>query len=1574
MTQVPSTPPPPKPTPPPSTPQSTPPGGASGASGAPEKAAPKPADTSTVGGSIKANKQIADAGKEAKKAQQPQAPKLTGDKPTGDAAKKAPAFDRPEKPKSNLADEPKSSKDVIKDQHKERGSDAAKKDAADPKAADKSDGGGEKPQSAREAKADAAKDMAKQQAGQAVEMGLDQAAGAGTTKDLKAMVAKEDENGDKVGADERTVALAKNAGRAANIIWGGRNEAINTGIDKVGDGLMAAAKFKKRKKKEFKQAVSGKSLMDAASSPEAQENMKRKKADGLGSAMGGKSKDKKKSGGGDKPGGPQSGSGGAGGMGIGGKAGIGIGAAVLAVVLIASFIFGGGQLSPHDGQPDEESDEQVMEYVPGGEEGWYGVATWSVAHQNYSTSPKQVPWPLIMGLAAEQTDLGRYSPYDSIDREPDRESTNIIAPGGGGGGDGGGNVVIDNTGDMDRSNPAWRQQIAMQAFVSAGFTPEQSAGIVGNMITESGVEPARAEVGKAFPSTWGWGLVQWTFSRNTTVVNKVKSELGAKFYTNNPSSLSDDEWVSLMELQVSHTIHELDTTHKHAGDPLRNATTASEASSIFLEKFEVPADIPGNRPIRAAQAEEVLRIYNQGGVDALSNGNVAVNITREEAEWLTFNSEDQVRVEPVASADCPVPNPDPAIGGGEGEGVGPYLLTEAAAEQARTGGYDPNSPCVGRWIADQLAASTGEVSADDEYEFMYHDDSPWPYGENNGPGGDGTGGGGGTGETGSVQYPVSQDIPMTSPFGPRRHPITGEYKSHNGTDWGAPGGTPIGSLADGVVKDNVSKTTGWGNYVVITHQVGGKEVESLYAHMQQKSPLQVGASVKAGDIVGKVGTTGSSTGDHLHLEIRIDGELTDPAKWLKDNTGGSNASASATPTEGGNVGAGINDLVVGGNVSGSDDDDSEEDAGGEDDTFEPDEELVEKFEDNVAYWEAVVATTGLFADRNATGESCELTGGGSSDESGETYAQQIIYSFHCEVAKNPDITTIMSAYYSAPPAGATDEEIDDHEAKAVFDSITSTYEAERQIIEEALRVSYTATEWDLDCSADAERAGLFMLTEDEMKDGGFSKSDRCDSAKNAAAAAKLYVEGEAEALDKRKTDEGDFQPAFGGWGNISIALGTEDREDFATIGSGNGSPAVSEKCTAKIEDWVKHVAKKDKAGGEDGDTGFGDFVGQEDLEADKQREKVRLGETWTEDLSGGSLIGFGGNNPPHLQDDCAGGSARDYAEVLGETAVSLAQDETDEERKDALNGYATWTGWVRAAEGGKPEIGVSSLVERLSVYSYEYPEVPIEGEGLTMMILDQIGTQNGFVPVHQRSVEYAIFFGGLSQPFDTAEKLYGSLLEAGNTGGGLPGNNGGGGQTEVDAEGCPVEVGPKSGALTGGSEKVGINELCKRSVEQARSPEAAVALKWGFQQVGVQMYSQPKRMDDMYSDCSSYVSRAYQEGAGLELYPPGTNAWVTSTFAGRGEGQGVPQVSQDDLQPGDWWMPNSGHIVMVIADGYVMHASKPGDPIKIGTFYTGSFNKGGYIDPSYFPKLDHHGQDQGGSDDEKDAGKADEED
>ncbi|MER8826774.1 M23 family metallopeptidase [Mesorhizobium sp. M0938] len=114
---------------------------------------------------------------------------------------------------------------------------------------------------------------------------------------------------------------------------------------------------------------------------------------------------------------------------------------------------------------------------------------------------------------------------------------------------------------------------------------------------------------------------------------------------------------------------------------------------------------------------------------------------------------------------------------------------------------------------------------------------------------------------------------MTSTFGPRKHPILGTVRIHKGVDWAAPLGTPIAAAFDGeIVFQDDGK--GYGNLVKISH---GNGSETRYAHMQRFAIKDgVGTKVKAGDIIGYIGTTGLSTGPHLHFELYRSGEAVNP--------------------------------------------------------------------------------------------------------------------------------------------------------------------------------------------------------------------------------------------------------------------------------------------------------------------------------------------------------------------------------------------------------------------------------------------------------------------------------------------------------------------------------------------------------------------------------------------------------------------------------------------------------------------------------------------------------------------------
>lgn len=120
---------------------------------------------------------------------------------------------------------------------------------------------------------------------------------------------------------------------------------------------------------------------------------------------------------------------------------------------------------------------------------------------------------------------------------------------------------------------------------------------------------------------------------------------------------------------------------------------------------------------------------------------------------------------------------------------------------------------------------------------------------------------------------------LSSLFGGRIHPITGKPNNHTGIDVPAPGGTSIYAAKSGVVTISV-KQGSYGNYVVISHSDG---TSTLYAHMSKRA-VSVGQTVKQGQVIGYVGTTGSSTGNHLHFEVRVNGIRKDPVNYYKDKT------------------------------------------------------------------------------------------------------------------------------------------------------------------------------------------------------------------------------------------------------------------------------------------------------------------------------------------------------------------------------------------------------------------------------------------------------------------------------------------------------------------------------------------------------------------------------------------------------------------------------------------------------------------------------------------------------------------
>ncbi|WBT38918.1 M23 family metallopeptidase [Hyphomicrobium sp. DMF-1] len=117
------------------------------------------------------------------------------------------------------------------------------------------------------------------------------------------------------------------------------------------------------------------------------------------------------------------------------------------------------------------------------------------------------------------------------------------------------------------------------------------------------------------------------------------------------------------------------------------------------------------------------------------------------------------------------------------------------------------------------------------------------------------------------------DIRLTSGFGLRRHPLLGEYKMHTGIDWAAPTGTPILAAGNGTIEEAGRKGYN-GNYVRIRHANG---YQTAYSHMSRFAPgAAAGVKVRQGQVIGYIGTTGLSSGPHLHFEILVNNQFVNP--------------------------------------------------------------------------------------------------------------------------------------------------------------------------------------------------------------------------------------------------------------------------------------------------------------------------------------------------------------------------------------------------------------------------------------------------------------------------------------------------------------------------------------------------------------------------------------------------------------------------------------------------------------------------------------------------------------------------
>ncbi|MGA7679714.1 MAG: M23 family metallopeptidase [Pseudolabrys sp.] len=127
-----------------------------------------------------------------------------------------------------------------------------------------------------------------------------------------------------------------------------------------------------------------------------------------------------------------------------------------------------------------------------------------------------------------------------------------------------------------------------------------------------------------------------------------------------------------------------------------------------------------------------------------------------------------------------------------------------------------------------------------------------------------------------VRKPVIGDVETNSPFGVRRDPFLGRPAIHTGIDLRGDAGEPVRATATGSVTI-AGRRGGYGNMVEVSH---GNGLATRYGHLSEID-VKVGQTVRIGEVVGKIGSTGRSTGPHLHYETRINGEAVDPQKFLR---------------------------------------------------------------------------------------------------------------------------------------------------------------------------------------------------------------------------------------------------------------------------------------------------------------------------------------------------------------------------------------------------------------------------------------------------------------------------------------------------------------------------------------------------------------------------------------------------------------------------------------------------------------------------------------------------------------------
>ena len=185
-----------------------------------------------------------------------------------------------------------------------------------------------------------------------------------------------------------------------------------------------------------------------------------------------------------------------------------------------------------------------------------------------------------------------------------------------------------NGGALGSISGSSNEQVVFNYFLSAGYTPEQSAAWVGNFAIESpGWEPIQSEGGYSFTTATGWGLAQWTGDRHAAIRDMIISKLGPAFYTNDKSTLSEAQQKQLLQAQLEYVSYELNGSESNANGLIKSTTSVEEATRIIMLRYERPG--APHWPRRLAAAQSALAKYEAG---EMGSGDISQHTPEESAE------------------------------------------------------------------------------------------------------------------------------------------------------------------------------------------------------------------------------------------------------------------------------------------------------------------------------------------------------------------------------------------------------------------------------------------------------------------------------------------------------------------------------------------------------------------------------------------------------------------------------------------------------------------------------------------------------------------------------------------------------------------------------------------------------------------------------------------------------------------------------------------------------------------------------------------------------------------------------